>query len=117
MNYLVNFILIAPLFISLTLIIRGYIKKSDSMFYTKIVGFMFGVFDLFFLMMINTDSGDDNIIYGFAFFFFVIPANFLAFSICVIVDLIQVSDSQNDEEKEEEKKSGSNGRTSQGIGS
>ena len=92
--------LLSPLLVAMTLIILGFIKKTETMFYTKIIGFTFGFFNIFFLIMTVTDSGNGNaIFFGFGFFLFVLPVNLIAFFICVLSDLNVKSKEQAPNEK------------------
>ena len=80
--------LLSPLFMAIILMVRGYITKTDTMSYTKIIGLTFGFFNVFFLMMALSESGDGGGIFiGLGFIFFVIPINVIAFLICVLSDL------------------------------
>lgn len=88
MDMLFVLFLLSPLLVAIILIIHGFIKKTETMFYTKIIGFTFGFFNIFFLILTVTDSGNGNgIFFGFGFFLFVLPVNLIAFFICVLSDL------------------------------
>ena len=86
--------LLSPLVMAIILIVREYITKTDTMFYTKIVGLTFGFFNVFFLIMSLSESRDGGGIFiGFGFFLFVMPINVIAFLICVLSDLSMEEDS------------------------
>ena len=86
--------LLSPLVTAIILMVRGYITKTDTMFYTKIIGLTFGIFNVFFFIMALSESGDGGGIFiGFGFFFFVMPINVIAFLICVLSDLRTEEDS------------------------
>lgn len=85
-NALFILFLLSPLVVAIILMVKA--KNTDAMFYTKFVGLAFGVFNVGFLIMTLTDSGNGGGLFiGLGFFFFVLPINAIAFFICLFSDL------------------------------
>lgn len=91
-NVLFILFLLSPLVVAIILMVK--VKNTDTMFYTKFVGLTFGVFNIGFLIMTLTDSGNGGGLFiGLGFFFFVLPINAIAFMICFVSDLNMMDES------------------------